>query len=586
MRIPDSGHTRRPIPAMKNPLLKEFLLLLKPKWYTLRNRARFRAEGDLSRSIVLFVIIAIFWAVIYYIFSNFLFQFKIVEEFGEILPGKLLAMIFLFFLGILMWSSLLTSFGIFFMSEDLQLLNSAPVSQDALYLTRLFETTFNASWMVLLFALPVFISYGVVFEGGVLYYLIVVVANLSFVIIPAVLGVGLTMVLVNVFPARRAKDVLMVVSILFFAGLVLAFRILRPERLLDPDAFISLVDFFEAMRAPLSPLLPSQWAAESVASYLVGTFAYDPFWLGMLVLSSMAAVVAGNWISGRTYNKGFTKTQEVRRMRFSHAPFVDRLINIYAFFFPRQLKQIISKDVKSFLRDITQWSQIFLLMALVVIYVYNFRALPLAGTYLPTIYMTNLLSFLNLGLAGFVVAAVAARFVFPAVSLEGKAFWLVRSSPLGLKGFLWSKFWISFFPLLLLGEALIIITSLFLGTHPIIRWVGIITIFFITLSITGLGIGVGAAYPKFNWENVAKIPTGFGGIVFMVLSITMVGIVVVIEWSPVYSILFSITRGWSIESAQLWSAALSGLFVLLICVFCFIVPMEIGLRRLEEREIW
>ncbi len=225
-------------------------------------------------------------------------------------------------------------------------------------------------------------------------------------------------------------------------------------------------------------------------------------------------------------------------------------------------------------------------MALVVIYVYNFRALPLATSYMPTIQLTNMISFLNLGLAGFVVAAVAARFVFPAVSLEGKAFWLVRASPLGLKGFLWSKFWISFFPLLLLGEALIIITSLFLGTLPLIRWIGIVTIFFITLSITGLGIGVGAAYPKFNWENVAKIPTGFGGIVFMVLAMTMVGIVVIIEWSPVYSILISITRGWPIESAQLWSVAVSGLFMLLICVFCFIVPMEIGLKRLEEREIW
>ncbi len=571
---------------MKNPLLVEFLLLLKPKWYTLRNRVRFRGEGDLTRSIILFVIIVIFWATIYLIFSNFLYQFKIVEEFGEILPGKLMAMLFLFFLGILMWSSLLTSFGVFFMSSDLQLLTSSPVSDDALYLSRLFETVFNASWMVLLFALPVFIAYGVVFEGGVLYYLIVVVVNLSFVVIPAVLGVGLTMVLVNVFPARRAKDVLMVVSILFFAGLVLAFRILRPERLLDPDAFISLVDFFNAMRAPLSPVLPSQWAAEAIAPYLVGSFVYDPFYLGMLVISSMAAVVAGAWVSARTYNNGFTKTQEVRRTRFSHAPFIDRLINVYSFFFPRQLKQIISKDVKSFLRDITQWSQIFLLMALVVIYVYNFRALPLAGTYMPTVYMTNLVSFLNLGLAGFVVAAVAARFVFPAVSLEGNAFWLIRSSPLGLKGFLWSKFWISFFPLLLLGEALIVITSLFLGTHPVIRWVGIVTIFFITLAITGLGIGVGAAYPRFNWENVAKIPTGFGGIVFMVLSITMVGVVVVIEWSPVYSILISVMRGWVITQEQWFSAGLSGLFMLLLCVFCFIVPMEIVLRRLEEREIW
>lgn len=571
---------------MHNPLLRELFLLMTPRWQTFRNKLRFRSKGDLSRSILLVGVVAAFWIGIYLLFTNFLYQFKIVEEFGEILPGKLLSMIFLFFLGILMWSSLLTSFGVFFISSDLQLLKATPVSEDALYISRLAETIVNASWMVLLFALPVFIAYGVVFDGGILYYIIVIVVNISFVIIPAVLGVGLTMLLVNVFPARRAKDVLMIVSLIFFAGLIFTFRVLRPERLLDPDSFTSLVQFFQAMRAPLSPFLPSQWAAEAIATFLVGTLAYDPFWLGMLVISSMAAVVLGMLVSSGTYDYGFTKTQEVRRSRLSHTPLLDRVINLYSFLFPRQLKQIISKDIKTFLRDITQWSQLFLLLALVVIYLYNFRVLPLAGTYVPSVYLINFVAFLNLGLSGFVVSAVAARFVFPAVSMEGNAFWLVRSSPLGLKGFLWSKFWISFFPLLLLGETLIILTNLLLRTHPLIAWLGVVTTFFTTLSITGLGIGIGATYPKFQWENVSKIPAGFGGIIFMVLAITFIAVIVVIEWSPVYSIMLSLVRGNVISQEQIISAALSALFVILVCVFCFIVPMAMGLRRLQEREVW
>ncbi len=571
---------------MRNALLNELLLLLLPKWLSLRNRFRFRLKGDLSRSLVLVGVVAIFWICIYLLFTNFLFQFKIVEEFGEILPGKILSMIFLFFLGILMWSSLLTSFGVFFMSADLQLLKAAPVSEDAIYLARLAETIVNASWMVLLFGLPVFIAYGTVFGGGIVYYLIVIVANVSFVIIPAVLGVGLNMLLVNIFPARRTKDVLMIVSLIFFAGLILTFRVLRPERLLDPDAFTSLLDFFRAMRAPLSPLLPSQWAAESISTFIVGTLTYDPFWLGMLVITSMAVVVVGMLVSGRTYDYGFTKTQEVRRSRFSRSTMLERAINLYGFLFPRQLKQIISKDVKTFVRDITQWSQIFLLLALVVIYVYNFRVLPLAGSYVPTVYLTNFVAVLNLGLSGFVVSAVAARFVFPAVSLEGNAFWLVRSSPLGMKGFLWSKFWISFFPLLVLGETLIILTNLLLDTHSLIAWVGVITIFFITLSVTGLGIGIGAAFPKFQWENVSKIPTSFGGIIFMVLAISFVAVVLVIEWGPVYGIMLAIFRGQPLTSDQIILSAISALFVLILCTVCSIAAMETGLRRLEEREIW
>ena len=44
-------------------------------------------------------------------------------------------------------------------------------------------------------------------------------------------------------------------------------------------------------------------------------------------------------------------------------------------------------------------------------------------------FLVSLVVFLNLGLAGFVLAAVAARFVFPAVSLEGKQMWLLALEP-------------------------------------------------------------------------------------------------------------------------------------------------------------
>jgi len=571
---------------MSLPLHREVLLLLRPKRQTIRNRARFRQEGDLARALILLGLVGAFWAATYMVFANFLFQFRLVEEFGEILPGKLLSMIFLLFLGTLMWSALLTSFGVYFLSGDLQLLKSAPISEGALYLARLVETTVSASWMVLLFGLPVFIAYGAVFGGGVVYYLIVVVANLAFVVIPAVLGVGLTMVLVNLFPAQHAKDVLMVVSLIFFAGLIFVFRVLRPERLLDPDSFTSMVDFFRAMRAPISALLPSQWAAEAISTYLVGTLVYDPFWLALLVVSAAAAVVIGMWVSEGSYHYGFTKTQEVRRHRLTRSPLLDRLVALYSLFWSRQLKEMIGKDVKTFLRDITQWSQLFLLAALVVIYVFNFRVLPLGNAYLSTTYLTNLVAFGNLGLAGFTVSAVAARFVFPAVSLEGRAFWLVRSSPLGLKGYLWSKFWISFFPLLLLGESLIVLTNLFLGAHPVVAWTGVGLILVLTLGITALGIGVGAAYPRFDWENVAQIPAGFGGTIFMVLALSFVLVALVILWRPLYGIMLTILSGRALSQELLIATGISGLLILLLALLAFLLPMEIGLRRLQEREVW
>ena len=86
-----------------------------------------------------------------------------------------------------------------------------------------------------------------------------------------------------------------------------------------------------------------------------------------------------------------------------------------------------------------------------MIYLFNISALPLhSGERIPFSLVT-IISFLNLGLAGFVLAAVAARFIFPGVSLEGRQMWLLRSSPLDPTAMLWSKYWFGTVPLLVLA---------------------------------------------------------------------------------------------------------------------------------------
>ena len=123
-------------------------------------------------------------------------------------------------------------------------------------------------------------------------------------------------------------------------------------------------------------------------------------------------------------------------------------------FLPRPARAFAVKEIKTFFRDKSQWSQIFLVVGLIAIYLYNFSVFPLEKGMLKMEYLQNLLSFLNMALAAFVLTAVSARFVFPAVSIEGDAFWIVKSSPVTLRGFLWIKFLVYFLPLLFLSELL------------------------------------------------------------------------------------------------------------------------------------
>ena len=159
--------------------------------------------------------------------------------------------------------------------------------------------------------------------------------------------------------------------------------------------------------------------------------------------------------------------------------------------FPSPARAFAVKEIKTFFRDQTQWSQIFLVAALIVIYLYNFSVLPLEKSSIKIEYLQNLISFLNMGLAAFVLTAVAARFVFPAVSMEGDAFWIVKSSPVSIRTFLWIKFFVYFIPLLLLSEVLIVVTNLLLHVTPFMMVISVLTTFFMVPGIISMGLGLG-----------------------------------------------------------------------------------------------
>ena len=91
-----------------------------------------------------------------------------------------------------------------------------------------------------------------------------------FAIIPVAVGSAATLMLVNVFPARRARDLLMLMSLLFAAGLVLMLRFIQPEQLLRVETLPDITDFFATLQSPITPLLPSFWAGEVLFAGLQG----------------------------------------------------------------------------------------------------------------------------------------------------------------------------------------------------------------------------------------------------------------------------------------------------------------------------
>ena len=562
-----------------SPGFRSLPLILSPKWRTLLTRIRQERSDSGGRIILVAFVGLLFWSAVFGVLYRVLRYFRGVEDIGPLLAGKLLGLAILSFLSMLLLSNVITALSSFFLAKDLELLMSSPVDWLHLYLGKLTETLIHSSWMVALMSVPILSAYGVIYGGGWLFWAYALVALLPILIIPSVIGSAVTLILVNVFPARRARDLLAVVAVAAAGGVVLMLRIIRPEQLARPEGFRNLLDFITVLRTPTSPFLPSEWATNSIMGYLVGPF--DPLPLLLSWSTAGIVVVIGAWLHARLYATGFTRAQEGAE-RFVKGRFWQLvLVPVLRGLSPAK-REFIIKDLKLFFRDTTQWSQLILLAVLVVIYLFNIRALPLfTGERVPVFFVT-LVSFLNLALAGFVLSSIAARFIFPAVSLEGRQMWLLRSSPLDLKALLWSKYWVGTIPLLVLALIIIMFTNVLLKASPFMMIVSIGTITLLTMAISALALGFGALYPQFETENAAQIPTSFGGLVFMMTTTALLALVTVIEAQPVSVYLAAEFQADPVHVTPIMILAFAG--VVVICVAATVIPLRLGLKRMEQFE--
>ena len=563
--------------------MKNLYLLLSPRFLGLRNNLVGSTSTNRKRATIMIVVGIVFWVLMFYFSSRVLNYFRSVEVIGDIMAHHLLSMILLTFFSLLIFSHVITALSNLYLSTDLERCHASPATLEEVFLSRSIFTVIDSSWMVIIFGLPIMMAYAYVFRPGPAYYITFMHMGVSLIIIAAGIGILLTMVMVSIFPAQRTRDIIMLFMILLLVVLYLMFRFMRPERLADPEAFFSIMQYVTALKAPDSPYLPTHWVTESLWSYLGDSGKGHLFEVMLTWSTAIALVVINIWVAGRIYFTGFSKSQEAKKRRGGRR-ILDLATNLLKKPLGQDLASIIDKDMRNFFRDNTQWSQMLLLGALVVVYLYNFSVLPLERSPLKLEFLQNQIAFLNLGLAGFVLSAVSVRFIFPAVSSEGRAFWIVRTSPLTMKRLLWGKFVFYLIPMLILGETLIIFTNYLLNVTPFMMILSSLTMFLAVFGIVALGIGFGALYPRFNYENIAQVATGFGGLMYMIFCALFMALVIILEAGPVYFIFWANIKGVPLTGLQWLLIIPSFLMVLLLSAFVVYKPMKVGVKALMQYE--
>jgi ABC-2 type transport system permease protein len=214
----------------------------------------------------------------------------------------------------------------------------------------------------------------------------------------------------------------------------------------------------------------------------------------------------------------------------------------------------------------------------VVVYVFNFKYFKVLHS---TGFFTNIaLFFSHVGFSCMALITLAARFLYPSISAEGKALWVVQSAPISARSLLMAKVRWGLTPMWLLSQALTLTGAWLTDLSLVWLLAGAWASTLLTLGIVGLGVGLGAASPKFHLPNPMMVASSLGGVSFMLLSLLFMVLFCVLAYPVVWVLNEGVQGAWPMGEGWVKSGVcLVGLH--LLSVGAFWGAIKVGERGLE-----
>lgn len=491
------------------------------RWRLSRNIVRSILSGSRLRLFMIMVCSAVFWSGLFGIFFEgflFLASFRIPDE----IIAYLFSLFFLSLLILLVFSTGIILYTGLFQSREAGYLLTIPTSPDRIFAYKFQEAIAFSSWGFLLLGSPMMVAYGISVNAPWSFYALFLVFLIAFVMIPGSLG-GLGAILVAHFLPRRRKTVLILASAgLVLLGIGLALRVLQtPGDTLSRDWLDALLGRLQFSQ---HPLLPSRWMSAGLIGAARGEWAIALFYLMVIAAHAGVAYLLAAVVARDLYRPSYSRVQGGRSSRRRLGWYwLDTLFHRLFVFVPRPIRLLILKDLRTFRRDPSQWSQFLIFFGLLAFYFISIRRL---GYDVQNPYWTNLLSFLNLAVTALILSTFTSRFIFPLLSLEGRNFWILGLLPLRREAILWGKFAFATGISLVATEILVILSDLMLrvGSAMIALHVGMVAV--LCLGLSGISVGLGARLPNLKEDDPSKIAAGFGGTLNLLVSLVFIFLIV------------------------------------------------------------
>jgi ABC-2 type transport system permease protein len=494
----------------------DVLLLLRYRFLQLRNALDQQLRDAPWRTLSVLVLLAVIWCALYMLLGVVL---RHVRSWGlvAVIANQHIFVHFFLVLGIMLaFSNAILSFSTLYGRNEAGLLLGTPAHPHQVVCVKWLEGMFLSSWSFLLLGVPLMLAVAANSAVDWYYYPLFLGHFVGFIAIPACLGL-LAACAVALWAPRRPLVIATIVGLALLAGAILWVNSISRSAE-QSERWVRAI--LEQLAVARQPLLPSTWTARGIVAAIEQRVGESVFYL-LVVLGNAAFV---SWLTihvlARTWPEAYSRAGQGRTWPVIRRGWITEGVCLpLALVMPQRIRRIIVKDLRHFVRDPKQWTQMAIMFGLLVIYVLNLRRLPLDVNHPGT---KKLVNFLNLTTVSLILATFTSRFVYPMVSLESQQLWLLELLPLRRVTLLLVKF---VFALILTGFAACGVMGIavhMLGLPPLWALIDLAICLSTCIGLSGMAIGLGARFPVLRQRNPARIAAGFGGTFNLIASMLFV----------------------------------------------------------------
>jgi ABC-2 type transport system permease protein len=541
----------------------------------------------------LMVTVIVLFTIGYWVSFTWLFYrgMRFVQEsvpaLGDLLICRMFYLLFALVFVMLITSSVIVGYGVFFRNSETEWLQTLPVSRGRLFCWKSLEMSILASWAFLFLSGPVLIAYGMILRISPFFLLGVLVLYIPFSVLANSLGAMLTLLLARGWHSRWGRRAILAAAVLLLGVAITRFKPIDVKALRESELLPLMNLLLQNTRLAVEPMLPSYWLASAVIGLGEMLWRKMGFFTAVTTSYALLAVwVLGRW-GGEWFHQAVSAVQDRAVRRTAGGSRMGTVLlhgsgHLLLGAMPwlaRPVRAVLLKDWFFFWRDTVQWSQFAIFFGLLGFYFANIRNLHFQ---LEERFWVSVVAFLNLTSLGLILATLTTRFVFPQFSLEGQRFWLVGLSPSSLNQIVLGKFWASAFGCGGITLGLMSFSFVSLHLDASLRWLIGFCVVMMSLGLSGIAVGTGVLFPNLKQHNAAQIVSGFGGTFCLILSLGYVAVTVTTVAVPSHLLY---TRGTPLDFGFASAAGLIYTWIFVVSLGAAWLPMRLAQKRLARFEM-